>query len=155
MYDKTVQKVLCKSKSEKTFEITDFCALKPRCYAHKVFTGKNLKNTRRQKECWETKKRYALWKIRKDTEWKYKKTLNNAITSKNHQFYCNNKTKIALTSFCKMRYWADAIYSVPFGHFSISIWFIIIKILMIITFFNVYCPCTFWFWNACLSLTYR
>ena len=86
------------------------------------------------------KKRYALWKIRKDTEWKYKKTLFNAIISKNRQFYSNNQTKVALTSFCKMRYWAHAIHSVPFGHFSISVWFIIIKIWMIIAFFELLLP---------------
>ena len=31
MYDKTKQKALGKFKSEETFEITDFCGLKPKC----------------------------------------------------------------------------------------------------------------------------
>ena len=52
MYDKTNQKALGKFKSEETFEITDLCGLKPTCYAYTRFVQeKNLKNTRRQKEC--------------------------------------------------------------------------------------------------------
>ena len=106
-------------------------------------------------------------KLKKDIHFeKYERTPNesvketttfNAIGSKNHQFYSISykSNKIALTSFCKKRYWTDAIHSVHYGHFSISNWFIIIQILMIIAFLSFYCPCTFWLWNACWKLTYR
>ena len=41
MYDTTNKGILGKFKSE-TFEITDFCGLKPKCCAYKVFTGEEF-----------------------------------------------------------------------------------------------------------------
>ena len=89
-------------------------------------------------------------KLKNDTHFeKYERILNenrkettrfNAIRSKNHQLYSISQTKIALTSFCNKRYWTDAIHSVHYGHFSISNWFIIIQILMIIAFFELLLP---------------
>ena len=36
MYDTTKEGILGKFKSEETFEITDFCGLKPKCYGRRV-----------------------------------------------------------------------------------------------------------------------
>ena len=62
MYDKTNQKVAGKFKSEKTFEITDFCGLKTKCDAYKVNTGEEFEEHKKAKGVLRNKlkKRYAL-----------------------------------------------------------------------------------------------
>ena len=73
MYDTTNKKVLGQFKSEETFEITDLCGLKPTCNAYKVYTGEEFEEHKKAKGVLRNKKRYALWKICQDTEWKHKK----------------------------------------------------------------------------------
>ena len=123
MYDKTNKKVLGKFKSEETYEITDFCGLKPKCYAYKVYTGEEYEEHKKAKGVMRSK-------LKKEIHFeKYERTLNenrkeettfNAIRSQKHHIYSITQTKIALTSYCNKRYWTDAIHSVPYGHYSIG-----------------------------------
>ena len=61
MHDKTNQKVLGKFKSEETFEITDFCSFKPKCYAYKVYTGEEFEEHKKAKGVMRNKRKiYTL-----------------------------------------------------------------------------------------------
>ena len=50
----------------------------------------------------------------------------NAIRSKNHQVYSINQSKVGLTSYDNKRYWFNDTDSLPYGHYSLSNYIIIL-----------------------------
>ena len=56
MYDTTKKGILGKFKSE-TFEISDFCGFKPKCYAYKVFTEEEFEEHKKAKGVMRNKRK--------------------------------------------------------------------------------------------------
>ena len=121
-HDKTNKKVLGMFKDECSSKIiTKFIALKPKSYAFTIHgeddehkKSKGVVKHKVKKELSYQNYHEALFQNKKH------EITYNFIRSRNHQTFSMSQVKQSLSNFENKRWYKDAFYSLPYGHYSLN-----------------------------------